>query len=212
MVAPVTPTSTPARPGASSVNTRVLGGLLLVFGTTWLLKQTGVLNVPWAAVGSLVLVALGLAMVATARARARTIPLILLGAALTAGLAVGSSNIDVKGGVGDRTFTPTTVATGQRYHLGIGDLTIDLRHATFGEGETRINADVGIGHLSVRVPPDMALRVDVETKFGNAVVDGRQVNVHGRARDSSRTQGYDNATSRLRLVLKAGVGQIDVIR
>lgn len=210
MTAPVPTAARP--PAATSVNSRVLGGTLLVFGTGWLLKQTGVIDVPWAAVVSLVLVALGLAMVATSRTRARTVPLMLLGLALTAGLAVGSSNIDVKGGVGDRTFTPTVLAANNRYHLGIGDMTIDLRHVDIPNGETTITADVGVGHLLVRVPAQAALRVDVSTNLGNAIVLGRQLNIHGRAKDSSRTPDYDSQPQRLRLVLKAGVGQIDVSR
>jgi hypothetical protein len=209
MTAPVPATA--ARPSPSSVNTRVLGGLLFVFGTGWLLKQTGVVDMPWSAVTSLVLVALGLALVATARSRARTVPLMLVGVALTAGLAFGSSNIDIQGGVGERNLAPTLLSGSKRYHLGIGDMKIDLRHLELEEGETTVYADVGVGHLSVRVPPEVALRVDVKTNFGNAVVLGEQLNIHGRAHDSRSTKGYAAAARRLRLVLKAGIGQIDVI-
>ena len=205
------PVPTAARP-TTSVNSRVLGGVLLVFGTSWLLKQTGVIDMPWSAVTSLALVALGLAMVATSRTRARTVPLMMLGIALTAGLAIGSSNIDVKGGVGDRTFTPPTLTSSERYHLGIGDMTVDLRHTALSDGETVVRADVGLGQLVVRVPAESALRVEVSTKLGNAVVFGRQLNVHGRAQDSSRTPGYDQQPRRLRLILKVGVGQISVTR
>lgn len=208
-----TPTASRSRPPAApSINNRVLGGLLLVFGTGWLLKQTGVLDVPWTAVVSMVLVALGLAMIATSRTRGRirTVPLIVLGLVLTAGLAVGSSNIDIKGGVGDRTFAPTALVDKQRYHLGIGDMTLDLRRANLADGLNTVTADVGLGHLLVLVPRGVDFRVEVATKLGNAVVLGRQLDIHGRAHDSSQTPGFDTASRRLRLVLKAGVGQIDV--
>ncbi len=195
---------------SSSVNSRVLGGLLFVFGLGWLLKQTGVIDMPWSAVASLVLVALGLAMIVTARARARSVPLMLLGGALMAGLAIGSSNIGVRGGVGERVLTPRIVHASERYHLGIGDLELDLRHSTIAATST-ITADVGVGHLQVRVPPDVGVRVDVDTSFGNAVVFGKNLDVHGKARDSLTTQGYETAAPRLHLILHVGIGQIDVV-
>ncbi len=208
MTAPVSATA--PRP-ATPVNTRVLGGLLLVFGTGWLAKQTGIVDMPWSAVASLVLVALGLAMVATARSRARTVPLMLLGVALTAGLAIGSSNIDVKGGFGDRTFTPTSLTDVERYSLGFGSLTVDLGRTPLPEGEvTTIRAEVGFGHLLVKVPSGVAVRVEATTKFGNAVVFGQSLNMHGKAADTTETEDYAKAATKLRLILKVGFGQIDV--
>jgi predicted membrane protein len=211
MAAPATSAARPASPSAT--NTRVLGGLLLVFGSAWLAKQTGVVDMPWSAVTSLVLVALGLAMVATARSKARTVPLMLVGIALTAGLAVGSSNIDIKGGIGDQTFAPHSLVTNPRpYHLGIGDMTIDLRTTALREGTTTLKADVGIGRVVVRVPDGVAMRIDVDAKWGNAEVFGDKLGVHGHGRDSSTTEGYDKATQRLHLILRVGMGQIEVTR
>jgi len=209
MTAPARPTERlPASP--SSLNTRVLGGLLLVFGSGWMLKEAGVLDIPWSAVFSIVLVALGLALLVTARSRVRTIPLVVLGAILTAGLAVGSANIGITGGVGERVLRPVTLTRSPHYRLGIGELQVDLRRAAIGEGDTRITADVGVGHLSVRVPEGLAVRVEVDTNMGNAVVFGDRLDVHGKAGDSTETEGYRDASRRLLLVLHVGVGQIDV--
>ena len=130
MTAPVSTTDTRPDSRPSSLNTRVLGGLLLVFGTGWMLKQAGVIDLPWSAVVSVVLIALGLALVVTARSRARTVPLVVLGAVLTVGLAVGSSNIGLRGGFGERVVRPTALTATQRYRLGFGELQIDLRETT----------------------------------------------------------------------------------
>jgi predicted membrane protein len=211
MTAPVPAAA--ARPApTSSLNTRLFGGLLLVFGTGWMLKAAGVVDLPWTAVFSLVLIALGLALVITARSRVRTVPLIMLGAILTAGLAVGSSNINFKGGIGEQVLRPTTVGTARSYRLFVGEMVLDLRHTAFTESVTTINADVGVGHLQVRVPDGIGVLVDVDANVGNAVVFGDRLNVHGRSSDRRQTEGYDTAAQKLHLVLHIGAGQIDVTR
>lgn len=205
MTAPV-PTAS-ARP--SSTNTRVLGGLLLVFGSGWMLKQAGVVDLPWSAVVSIVLIALGLALVVTARSRARSIPLILLGAALTVGLTVSSSDIGITGGIGDRTFRPTQFDANNRYQLGIGELTVDLTRAPI-DGRTTVRANVGVGRMLVVVPQGVAFRVVVDAKFGSAKVLGERLDVRGRASDTYETDDYATATTRVLLLLDIGVGEIEV--
>ena len=205
MTAPV-PTAS-ARP--SSTNTRVLGGLLLVFGSGWMLKQAGVVDLPWSAVVSIVLIALGLALVVTARSRARSIPLILLGAALTVGLTVSSSNIGISGGIGDRVYRPGQLTANNRYQLGIGDLTVDLTKAPI-EGHTTVRAKVGVGHMLVIVPQGMAFRVVVDARLGSAKVLDRRLDVHGRASDTYETDDYDTAPTGVLLLLEVGLGEIEV--
>jgi predicted membrane protein len=203
---PARPSSTSTR--ASSTNTRVLGGLLLVFGSGWMLKQAGIVDLPWSAVVSIVLIALGLAMVVTARSRARTVPLILLGAALSVGLAVSSSDIGIRGGIGERVYRPTEL-TRRTYQVGVGDLTIDLTRA-LPEGRETIRGKVGVGHMLVIVPPGMAFRAEIDARFGSAKVQGRQLDVHGRASDSFETPGYATAEDRVLLLLDIGAGEIEV--
>jgi predicted membrane protein len=211
MTAPVPATA--ARPPAprSSVNTRVLGGLLLVFGSGWMLKAAGILDIPWSAIVSLVLIALGLALIVTFRSRARTVPLLALGAALTVGLTIGTSNIGLRGGFGQRTLTGQAVLAAPVQTLGFGELLLDLRNVDLPEGQTTtIRAHVGFGQLQVRVPNGVELRVDAQAKFGAANVFGSSLDVHGQGKDSRSTAGYDKATTRLRLILSVGGGEIDV--
>lgn len=197
-----------ARP--SSTNTRVLGGLLLVFGSGWMLKQTGVIDLPWTALASLVLIALGLAMVVTARTRARSMPLIALGAVLTIGLAVGSSNISIRGGIGDRTYTPTVLQANREYRLGVGQLTLDLTKAALEPGETTIKATVAIGEIDILVPEGVAIRVEADARLGSAEVRGDRLDIHGRQSDVYESPGYDKADQRLRIKANVGVGKIEV--
>jgi hypothetical protein len=214
MTAPVSTTDArpqsrpPSRP--SSVNTRVLGGLLLVFGSGWMLKQAGVIDLPWSAVASIVLIALGLALVVTSRSRVRTVPLVLVGAALTIGLAVGSSNIGVRGGFGERIVRPTELTAAARYELAFGELQVDLRSTALSRHETTVRASVSGGRLLVRVPKGVEVKVDVDARFGSATVLGKRLDIHGNASDTVTTKDYDTAARKLHLILHAGFGQIDV--
>jgi len=142
------PAPVASRPTRSSPNTRVLGGLLLVFGSSWMLKQAGIIDVPWSAVFSLVLIALGAALIVTSRRKVRTIPLILLGAALTAGLALGSADLGVRGGFGQRELHgPDVLANTRSFRLGVGELDLDLRQVEVPAGRTTtVHAQVSVGH------------------------------------------------------------------
>jgi len=206
MTAPVPAAS--ARP--SSTNTRVLGGLLLVFGTGWMFKQTGVIDLPWSAVVSIVLIALGLAMVVTARTRARSMPLIALGAVLTVGLAVGSSNISVRGGIGDRSFHPTVLTGDKTYRLGVGELTLDLTQTALHDGENSVRVNLAVGQILIRVPTGAALRVEADARLGSAEVLGNNLDIHGRASDVYTSPGYDTAPQKLNIKATVGVGKIEV--
>ncbi len=213
MTAPVPTTDDRPLSSRSSLNTRLLGGLLLVFGSGWMLKQAGFIDIPWSAVVSIVLIALGLALVVTARSRARTVPLVVLGAILTVGLAVGSSDLGVSGGFGERVLRPTVITGSERYRLSAGELQVDLRQVDFSpERTTTVRADIGVGRMLVRVPDGVGVRVDVDIRFGSATVFGEQLDIHGNARDTVETDGYDQAERRVHLVLHAGLGQIDVDR
>jgi hypothetical protein len=212
MTAPVPAAAARPPDRSSAVNRRVVGGLLLVFGSGWMLKEAGVVDLPWSAVVSLVLVALGLALVITARTRARTVPLMILGAVLTAGLAVSSSNIHIRGGVGQRVARISVLSSNRSYNLGVGDLVVDLRHAVISNPNATIDAEVGVGHILVRVPEGVAVKVEADARFGSARVFRERLDVHGQAHDTYTDEGFDDAPQKVTLNLHVGVGQIDVER
>jgi predicted membrane protein len=210
MTAPVPAVDT--RPlTARSVNTRVLGGLLLVFGSGWLLQQTGV-PLPWTAIFSLVLVALGLALVVTSRRRANAVPLIILGAVLTVGLAIGSSDIHFRGGFGEKTFAPHSIAQTTRFDHVAGDVTLDLRNTEWTSENPDVRAEITFGRMLVKVPSNVGVLVDVHVSFGEATIFGQR-HEFKRSRDrltAVKSPNYDGAEKKLHLVLKAFAGEIDV--
>jgi predicted membrane protein len=210
MTAPVP--ATDARPlTARSVNTRVVGGMLLVFGSGWLLQQTGV-ALPWTAIVSLVLVSLGLAMIITSRSRATSVPLILVGAALTVGLAIGASDIRFRGGIGERTFNPPSITRDARFDHFIGDVTIDLRHTDFTKDNARFRGEVTFGKMVVRLPAGVGFDVDVDVQWGEATVFGeRHEFKRGRAPAAHvRSSNYDTADQQVHLKLRSFAGEIQV--
>lgn len=109
-------------------------------------------------------------------------------------------HVDVRDGIGERTYQPAIAASVQReYNLGIGDLRIDLAGTRFPVGETHIDARVGLGTLRVIVPADVALR-------GTATAQAGEVKMLGRS-DDGRNADVSVAGTGLRvLVLDASVG------
>src|SRR5207237_4136494 len=89
--------------------------------------------------------------------------LITLGALVAAVLVVGAIvasifSVHLGRGVGDRTYTPQSLAGLQRtYRLGVGDLRVDLTNVQFPAGETHVDADVGVGNIEIVVPDDVSV-------------------------------------------------------
>src|SRR5688572_1090833 len=125
--APPSPTAgPPPPPGARerSVDTRVVGGLLLSFGVGWLAMESGMLGMSWTSLLAGVLLLLGVGMVVTPRA-GHGGRLVALGIALTIALAsISSLRVHVGGGVGDTTERPAVAADiPDRYEQTAGELT-----------------------------------------------------------------------------------------
>ena len=154
------------------------------------------------------LLVVGGAMLVGARwGRARgLIPVGLLLAAAATVTAV--TDVSLAGGVGTRHRSPLTEAQLRPYRLGVGELIVDLRDLDV-DGSARVRAEVGVGQITVLVPPD----VDVE---GDAHVGMGQVTAFGRSTDGSDVdRRFDHdaevETSRtLVLDLDAGIGEIIV--
>jgi phage shock protein PspC (stress-responsive transcriptional regulator) len=139
------------------------------------------------------------------------IALVLVAAAICAAVF----HVNLSNGVGDRRYV---VADRQdlnhEYKLGIGNLTVNLRHVVFGTGETGVRARVDIGELRVIVPRNVGLRIRGDAQLGQVEVlgetsDGRDV--HQKvAMGGRRTR----TTTKRILVLDAhvGIGKVLVIR
>jgi len=132
---------------------------------------------------------------------------VLVVAILTAAATVATVfHVDVRSGVGERTYQPALAAGVQReYKLGIGELRLDLAGTRFPVGETRIDARVG--ELNIIIPPDVALRATATAQAG-------EVEVLGRATEG-RNADLSIATPGLRVLVldaKVGLGTVHITR
>lgn len=136
--------------------------------------------------------------------------LIVLGVFLSLG-AVSASTADVRigGGVGDRTWQPTSASTlARRYSLGMGQATLDLRRIVDLRGTRHVKASVGVGELRVLIPADIDVDVTASVGIGNAELPGRPSD-DGVGQDA--TAFYDApGTDLLVLDLHIGIGHVVV--
>ncbi len=80
-------------------------------------------------------------------------------------------DVNVHGGIGDRTWRPNAVATDQRYRLGFGSATLNLSDYPTGQvPPPEMDAGVGVGELRLLVPSD--LTVEVRSKVGIGDITG----------------------------------------
>jgi phage shock protein PspC (stress-responsive transcriptional regulator) len=113
----------------------------------------------------------GLALVGAAfvgGARWLIVPALVLALPLA---IVAAGDIDIEGGVGDRTYRPHGVEQVQPvYKLGMGDMAVDLRDVDFPSGRTDVRVQLGVGSALVLVPEDVCVTSDVEVSVGTAEV------------------------------------------
>ena len=190
--------------------------MLVAAGLAWLITATDLFDLPWRAVFAVALIAVGAATVASAR-RERHSGLIVVGAILTVLLtlvstAEGLLDLPFAGGIGERNFTPQTVATlTSEYRLGIGELVLDLTDVELPPGETAVEASVTIGALIVIVPSDLAIRVTGSVTAGEVTVFDTTFSGTG-INETVSTPDYDEAPVRLLLDASAGLGEVEVRR
>ena len=153
--------------GAALVRRALVGvGLLLLAVVTFVAAAFGAAAGGGAVIAGLV-IALGAGLALAAfNGGARWLALPALALAVPLGF-VAASGADVKGGTGERDFRPTTVAELEEgYHLGAGDLRLDLRGVDLPAGRTPLNVDLGIGSVRVFVPEDVCVASDLRVGVG----------------------------------------------
>jgi hypothetical protein len=204
------PTPPATRSSGPSIGTIFLGGIVAMFGVLWLLDGVGAIDSPWHAILPGMLIIVGIALVLTARGGSHA-GLIVLGSIITVVLTVTSMiDIPLAGGIGERTALPLTIAdVEETYELSMGQQTIDLRRIDFPDGETRVEARVGMGELVIRVPAGTEVRADFRVGIGDASVLATSRSGLG-IRDDYRTPGFDTAQQRLVLDVSVGIGSLVV--
>jgi len=153
----------------------------------------------------------GMALIVTAfagGARWLVVPALVLVLPLA---IVAAADIDIKGGAGQRHYSPATAAEIRpEYRLGMGELEVDLRAVTLPAGTTTTAVKVGVGHAVVRVPENACVTSDVQVGVGHAqVLDKSSDGV-----DVAFVQPGRLASDAPRLHLNAniGIGALEVVR
>jgi uncharacterized membrane protein YdfJ with MMPL/SSD domain len=139
--------------------------------------------------------------------------LVSLGVLLVAVLAVAAlSPVSLFAGTGNKHERPTDTAHVERsYEYGVGNFTLDLRDVELPPGTTRVDVELAVGHLLVKVPRDAALVVDAHAAAGKVDVleetsDGTDVD------DRIAVRGSTSSAPRLELEADIGFGRLAVER
>jgi phage shock protein PspC (stress-responsive transcriptional regulator) len=134
---------------------------------------------------------------------------VLVVLALATAAAVATAfHVDVRNGIGTRTYVPAAAADVHRdYKLGIGRLGLDLSGVRLPRGEADVDARVGIGDLAVLVPADAAVRVKGDAQIGS--VDVFERHADGRNADLKVVASGSRV---LVLHVRAGLGKVTVER
>lgn len=124
------------------------------------------------------------------------------------------SRVDVKDGVGDRTWMPVPATGTTTFQLGAGEATLDLSRLTADTARPapqQVEVEMGAGDLTILVPEGLDVRVDASVGLGDITHEG---GVGGR----TETSGTDRSTSTVigdqpvDVVVDAqlGIGQITI--
>jgi hypothetical protein len=126
----------------------------------------------------------------------------------TSDLDLGSLSLrtlDIDAGAGEITLdlSGTTSLTRLSVDTGVGEITIDLT----GDWQQDLDAAIraGVGRLTILLPRDVGVRVDVEG--GISDIDTRGLNRDG---DDYVNDAYGESEVTLRIEIDAGIGQIDL--
>lgn len=187
----------------------ILGGLLILLGVVWLLDVLGV-TILWQPTLSVVLILVGLGLIVLAP-RGVHGGLLTAGVALTVVLSViALAPAPLTGGVGDSRVRPDSLAELQAgYDQAVGELTVDLRSLELPPGTTDLQAEVGMGELTVIVPEDVTVRLDASAGLGDIEALGQRRSGFG----ADLEQAFIGAgEAELRLRASVGLGRVEVRR
>ncbi|HEX2085333.1 MAG TPA: LiaF domain-containing protein, partial [Solirubrobacteraceae bacterium] len=154
-------------------------------------------------------IAAGVALVASAFARpARWLVLPALALAIPA-MFVAAAGIDLDGGIGEKRYRPDAAAEiRDRYELGVGSLTVDLRDVELPAGERHVELEVGMGEAVLLVPDDVCVSTTAELGMGGVHVfdrDGGGIDVDWEDMESAPA-----GTPRLVVDADVGLGVVEV--
>ncbi len=189
----------------------VFGLILISLGVVWILDIAGLIGVTWTLVGGAALILIGVALLIGSREGPHG-GMIFLGIVLSVVviLATLASWPTFEGGVGDRSEVPATFTeVEESYNWALGSQFVDLRNVDFPEGETELEVHLGTGDLEVRIPTDIAYRIEWSVGLGDAKI--LDYNQSGISLDGiHESDGYEDADVRLLLDIRVGMGAVEV--
>jgi phage shock protein PspC (stress-responsive transcriptional regulator) len=207
-------TPPPAKPRERSPLGLVTLSLALVAAgalVAWNLATTH--DVPTEVVLAICLGVVGLGLVVGGFAgRARG--LIFVGAVLVvATTAAGVTHVGLRGGVGDRTWAPRSVAAVQdNYRLGVGQGRLDLSHVRFAPGESiDVQFRQGIGDLLILLPADVPADVVTDVNLGSIRLP-RGPEQEGSSVHRRYVDPRDGTAPVITIDAELGVGSLEVRR
>jgi phage shock protein PspC (stress-responsive transcriptional regulator) len=118
-------------------------------------------------------------------------------------MALVSSQVPTRDGVGERTWSPVPAAGTTTFELGAGDAVLDLGGLVTTTPRTApqtIEVDMGAGELTILVPEGLDARIDANVGFGSIRHSGSTVT------DVNENSGADRSTS-----MTIGDTPVDVI-
>lgn len=209
----VTPPAAPVRREHSILGVLTLSVLLVVLGVTAALDAGGGIDPAPEDYVALGVVTIGLGLVAGAWfGRARWLALIGL-PALALLIVLGTSGVSLRGGMGDRAYTPARAALVQEeYRLGIGSLRLDLSDLDLSGQLVRTKVSLGVGNIEIVVPADADVSIDSRAGVGQLVLFGDTDDGTSVTRELVSYGGDSDGKIDLVLDLDVNIGEVRIDR
>ncbi|MGY1916069.1 PspC domain-containing protein [Blastococcus sp. SYSU DS0973] len=198
-------------PGVTIAALLIVVGLLVLISrvTGWDVGAQGYLAT------ALLVVGLGLVAAAVTKGRNARGGLIALGVVLSLALAISSATPTASDGVGDRAYSPQTVADVRDvYRGGVGDMTVDLSDVPVDDLDEAVTTRIehGIGDLRILVPRPADVEVTVGHGLGEVrVLEGGSA-IEGFYAGTGSRSWTDDGEPEIELVIHSGVGDVEVSR
>jgi len=182
-------------------------GLIALSGASALAVAVG-----WGVPLGIAVIAIGALLALTALRGGGARWLILPAVAIATGAGVAAaSNLDLRGGIGDREYQPLNAASipADGYDFGAGRLVVDLRHVDWREQRVLpLKLRLGAGQANVFVPSDVCVTGTTHVGVGESEVVGERNSGFGvdHSLGSAAT-----AVPRLQLDAEVEIGQLRVI-
>jgi phage shock protein PspC (stress-responsive transcriptional regulator) len=123
--------------------------------------------------------------------------------------AVAAGNIDIRGGSGERIYSPASAADLHPfYRLGIGHLRLDLRNTDLGPGDHHVRLKVGVGQAEVLVPPNVCVSSTAHVAGGATTVFERTTG--GTYHDWQQDRHAAPGSPHLTVDADVGFGQVRI--